>query len=109
MEVKTGELKNNLSRYLKRLAETGEAITILDRNRPVARILPMRGNRGSKKSAWSVERAKMLERASKLGIQLTIPEIQPKPMRDLKFKPEVAPDGRVDIDTVVSMRREKDY
>lgn len=109
MQVKTGELKNNLSRYLKHLAETGEAITILDRNRPVARITPLRGKRGAKSSDWAKSRADLLKKAAKLGISLTIPEIQPKLLRDLPIVPRIAPDGRTDIDTVAQMRREKDY
>jgi prevent-host-death family protein len=76
MKIKTGDLKNNLSRYLKQLAETGEPITILDRNRPVARIMPLRGQRGAKRSAWTKERADLLERAAKLGIKLSLPETE---------------------------------
>lgn len=110
MKVKTGELKNNLSRYLRRLAETGESITILDRNRPIARIMPLRGARGTKKApSWAKERTELLKKAAKLGINLTVPETQPKLLRDLHIVPRVAPDGRTDIDTVVRMRREKDY
>ena len=40
MEVKTGELRNHLSRYLKRVRQTGNSITVMDRNRPVAEIKP---------------------------------------------------------------------
>lgn len=109
MKVKTGELKNNLSRYLKRLAETGESITILDRNRPIARIMPLRGKRGAKRTAWAEERADVLERAAKLGIKLTVPETEPKPLRNISIMPRLAPDGRKDIGTVAEMRKEKDY
>lgn len=40
MEVKTGELRNQLSRYLKRVRQTGAIITVMDRNHPVAEIRP---------------------------------------------------------------------
>lgn len=40
MEVKTGELRNQLSRYLKRVRQTGDSIIVMDRNRPVAEIRP---------------------------------------------------------------------
>jgi len=40
MEVKTGELRNHLSHYLKRVRQTGDTITVMDRNRPVAEIRP---------------------------------------------------------------------
>ena len=109
MKVKTGELKNNLSRYLKQLAETGESITILDRNRPVAKITPLRGQRGAKRSAWTKERAALLERAAKLGIKLSVPETEPKLLRSILIIPKLAPDGRQDVDTVASMHKEKDY
>jgi prevent-host-death family protein len=109
MDVKTGELKNNLSRYLKRLAETGEPITILDRDRPVAKITPIRGKRGAPDTAWTKERARLLAKAAKLGIKITLPEQEPRPLREMKLRPQIAPDGRTDRETVAEMRREKDY
>jgi antitoxin (DNA-binding transcriptional repressor) of toxin-antitoxin stability system len=109
MRVKTGDLKNNLSRYLKHLAQTGESITILDRDRPVAKITPIRKRRGVPESAWVMERAKLLARAEKLGIQIAIPESEPRPLKSLGIEPRIAPDGRTDIDSVVEMRKEKDY
>ena len=43
--VKIADLKNNLSKYL-RAAEGGETIEVLDRDRPIARIVPAeRGER----------------------------------------------------------------
>lgn len=109
MRVKTGELKNNLSRYLKQLERTGESITILDRNRPVAKITPIRGKRGAPESSWAKERAKLLDRAAKLGVKIHVSETEPVSFKSLGIKPRLAPDGRADIDTVAAMRREKDY
>jgi antitoxin (DNA-binding transcriptional repressor) of toxin-antitoxin stability system len=109
MDVKTGELKNNLSRYLKRLAETGESITILDRDRPVAKITPIRGKRGTPESTWTKERTRLLAKAAKLGIKITLHEKEPSPLREMKLRPQIAPDGRTDVETVIEMRREKDY
>ena len=109
MEVKTGQLKNNLSRYLKRVAQTGETITIMDRNRPVARLSPIRGKRTKADSEWAKERAAILARAAKFGIKITVPESRPRPLNSLGIEPQVAPDGRTDICTVVEMRKEKDY
>lgn len=40
MEVKTGALRNNLSKYLKRVRQSGNPIVVLDRNVPVAEIRP---------------------------------------------------------------------
>lgn len=109
MDVKTGDLKNNLSRYLKRVAQTGEPITILDRNKPVARLMPIPQSRKRKISTWEKERADMLARAEKLGIKIRISEKEPRPLNSLGITPRVAPDGRTDINSVVEMRREKDY
>jgi len=41
MEVKTGVLKNQLSRYLRHVRETGETVTVLDRDTPVAELRPI--------------------------------------------------------------------
>jgi prevent-host-death family protein len=108
MQVKTSELKNNLSRYLEQFARTGEAITILNRNRPVARITRIRQKRSLPVSAWSKERARLLDRAARLGIKIRISETKPVSFKSLGITPKLAPDGRVDIDTVAAMRREKD-
>ena len=40
MDVKTGNLRNNLSRYLRRVRQTGDTIVVFDRDRPVAEIRP---------------------------------------------------------------------
>ena len=109
MEVKTGDLKNNLSRYLKQVAQTGESLTILDRNRPVAKLTPWRGKKTTRKTAWEKEREKTLAKAAKLGIKITIPEKEPLPLWKNAIDPVIAPDGRTDINSVVEMRRERDY
>jgi antitoxin (DNA-binding transcriptional repressor) of toxin-antitoxin stability system len=109
MQVKIGDLKNNLSRYLKRLERTGEDLTILDRNKPIARITRLRGARGAKGPSWIKERSDLLARASKKGIKLSIPESEPQSMGALGILPTPAPDGKTNIDTVLGMRKEKDY
>ena len=40
MEVGVRELRNNLSRYLERVA-TGEEVVVTDRGRAIARVLPI--------------------------------------------------------------------
>jgi prevent-host-death family protein len=40
MEVSVREMKNNLSKYLKR-AQAGEEVIVTDRGRPVARLGPV--------------------------------------------------------------------
>jgi prevent-host-death family protein len=39
-QAKIADLKNNLSRYLARV-RAGETITVLDRNQPIARLVPI--------------------------------------------------------------------
>src|SRR5437667_7971470 len=39
-QARIAELKNNLSRYVARV-RAGETITVLDRNKPVARLVPI--------------------------------------------------------------------
>jgi prevent-host-death family protein len=109
MQAKTGELRNHLSRYLKRLAETGETLTILDRNRPVARIVPIRSKRRHVDTAWEKEKAGIMARALKLGIKIILPEKRPTPMRDILLPPPSVTVGRSVENAVVQMRREKDY
>ena|SRR3989338_7465064 len=106
MEVKTGVLKNNLSRYLKQVQRTGESITVLDRNRPVARLAPWRGKRNAADSAWAKERETLLAKAARLGIKLRVPEKRPVLFRDI---PIPSPTGNSGVNAVVEMRREKDY
>lgn len=63
MEIKTGELRNHLSRYLNRIKRTGEPIVVLDRNTPVAELRPYAGPASSQpaKDVWS--RRQQLENA----------------------------------------------
>jgi len=42
MKVKTGVLRNHLSKYLKRVRQSGNPIVVLDRNVPIAEIRPYR-------------------------------------------------------------------
>jgi prevent-host-death family protein len=108
MDVKTAELKNRLSHYL-RLAEQGESITVLVRNKPIVKLVPIRTGKQRQSdddAAWQKERAEMLTEAKKLGIKLTIP---PKRPSRVIPHPTPAPDGRTDVNTIVEMRRERDY
>ncbi|MGE9295574.1 MAG: type II toxin-antitoxin system Phd/YefM family antitoxin [Puniceicoccales bacterium] len=55
MEVKTGVLKNQLSRYLRHVRETGETVTVLDRDTPVAELRPVREQQGPRRpSVWDM-------------------------------------------------------
>lgn len=39
--VKIAELKDNLSRYLRAVERVGEVVEVTDRDRPIARIVPV--------------------------------------------------------------------
>ena len=56
--VNIGELKNQLSAYL-RYVRNGEEVVIKDRNRPVARILPFEAQSISEEEAILVASGKM--------------------------------------------------
>ena len=74
MEVKTGELRNQLSRYLNRVRQTGDTIIVLDRNRPVAEIRPYPGDQIDDRSdVWS-RRAQMEVELSGLDEDFELPE-----------------------------------
>lgn len=103
MRVKTAELKNNLSKYLRRVREKGETIIVCDRDEPVATLSPFACD---KDEAWQRRRQELLAMAKKGGYTIRVPEKRPvMPM----FEPTVAPDGRTDINTVEEMRKERDY
>src|SRR5438445_8665449 len=54
-QARIAELKNNLSRYVARV-RAGETITVFDRNRPVARLVPIaQGDRRAALEAGLVE------------------------------------------------------
>ena len=41
MRVKTADLRNNLSRYIREVRENSETIVVCDRDRPVAVLSPV--------------------------------------------------------------------
>lgn len=79
MEVKTGELRNQLSRYLKRVRQTGDSIIVLDRNQPVAEIRPYIEDASSARSdIWS-RRAQLEARMGELDGDFDLPERRTDP------------------------------
>jgi prevent-host-death family protein len=102
MRVKVGELKTHLSKYLREIRETGEPIEVCVREEPVAWLTPARGGRDQ------TERERLAERIRQSGLVWTN-AAHPPPKGRFLPEPVVAPDGRVDIDTVAQMRSEKDW
>jgi prevent-host-death family protein len=65
-KVKIAELKNNLSRYLAYVREGGEVL-VLDRDTPIARLVPFgcagaRTSRAGTKERWAEDRLADMER-----------------------------------------------
>lgn len=83
MEVKTGELRNQLSRYLKRVRQTGDSITVLDRNRPIAEIRPYPDHLQDAGSDVWMRRAKMEAQLGGLDEDIELPERRTVPAKQL--------------------------
>jgi len=101
VKVKTADLKNNLSRYLRRVREMGETIIVCDRDEPVAALTPLTRNDDAE---WTRQRAEALARASTLGLTLEIPLKRPRSACMRPTKPVVARDGRTDVRTIDLVR-----
>lgn len=77
MEVKTGQLRNHLSRYLKRVRQTGTSITVMDRNQPIAEIIPYTEAHAphGRSDAWT-RRAQVELQWGRLDEDVELPERQ---------------------------------
>lgn len=74
MEVKTGKLRNQLSRYLNRVRRTGDTIIVLDRDLPIAEIRPYEADATENRSdVWS-RRAQMEVQLGGLDEDFELPE-----------------------------------
>jgi prevent-host-death family protein len=64
-QAKIANLKNNLSRYLDHVRRGG-SVTVLDRDRPVARLVPLphEGARGASDRLARLERQGLIRRGS---------------------------------------------
>ena len=105
MKVKTAELKNNLSRYLRRVREAGETIVVCDRDKPVAVLGPLPTEELDPKQ--KVELDEMQLRFAEAGLQLRRPTVLMAKLPRVKTIP--APDNRADVVTVEEMRRVRDW
>ena len=109
VKVKIAELKDHLSRYLRQVRDTGEAITIYDRDKPVALISAVANEPAKEDPEWDRHRQELEGKARRLGIELRVPKERPPLMSDVVGEPQPAPDGRTDIVTVDFVRGDKDY
>lgn len=106
MNVKTADLKNNLSRYLRQIRKTGESIVVCDRDEPVATLSPLVRDADGE---WMRYRTEALARAKEIGLKIDIPTQRPAKGCMPSVRPVVAPDGRTDIRTINLVRGGRDY
>ena len=106
MNVKTADLKNNLSRYLRRIRETGETILVCDRERPVATLSPLQRDEDTE---WRRVREEALARAKAAGLEIEMPLQRPPKSAMPRLTPTAAPDGRTDVQTSDLLRQGKPY
>jgi|GEM_PF-626677 antitoxin (DNA-binding transcriptional repressor) of toxin-antitoxin stability system len=111
MNVKTAELKNNLSRYLRRV-RAGKTLTVFDRDTAIAVLSPVPASPDIAPPldrAWQRERLAALARAKKHGVKIDIPLHRPVGPAFPDIKPILAPDGRTDINTIDLVRGGRDW
>ena len=97
MRVKIGELKNNLSRYIHKVNDEGEVIIICDRDNPVACLSPLAL---TPTAEWRAYRELTEARAQSAGVELAVPEALVSMAAFRSVEPQVAADGRVDVETM---------
>ena len=107
--VKIADLKNNLSRHLARVRRGGE-LTVLDRNTPVARIVPFTHDGTAANRAGDRVRAKTAaaDRIEALTRQGVLSPGNPKAVAEwvAGHEPIVRPKGAPSaVDLLIDMRR----
>ena len=108
--VKIADLKNNLSRHLARVRRGGE-ITVLDRDTPVARIVPFThaepgGNRAADRPGGKTG---VTERVAALARHVVLSPGNPRAVAEWveDHQPIVRPAGTASaVDMLLEMRRE---
>lgn len=103
MRVKTADLRNNLSQYLRKVREEEATIVVCDRDRPVAMLSPVADESDLE---WERHKAGMQALAKRTGMPVRVPAKRPV---EPGSGPLAAPDGRTDINTITTMREERDY
>jgi antitoxin (DNA-binding transcriptional repressor) of toxin-antitoxin stability system len=106
VNVKTADLKNNLSRYLTQIRHSGETLIVCDRNEPIATLSPLVRD---KDVEWRRYREQALARAKKAGLTIDIPWRRPTRAAKPRVHPTMAPDGRADVRTIDLVRGGREY
>jgi prevent-host-death family protein len=108
--VKIADLKNNLSRHLARVRRGGE-ITVLDRDTPVARIVPFTHaeTSGNRAAARTGSKSTAAERVAALARQGVLSAGNPRAVAAWveDHQPIARPHGTPSaVDLLIEMRRE---
>ncbi len=107
MQVKTGELKTHLSHYLRHVQETGEEIEVCVREQPVAYLT--RSKEDTMNATHQIERRQLETAFQTVGLTLVKPALNVSGSTRLRPQPQLAGDGRTDVDSTAEMRRLRDY
>lgn len=107
MQVKTGELKTHLSHYLRHVQETGEEIEVCVREQPVAYLT--RSKEDTMNATHQIERRQLETAFQTVGLTLIKPALNVSGSTRLRPQPQLAGDGRTDVDSTAEMRRMRDY
>ena len=111
MQVKISELKNGLSSYLRKV-KSGESVLVLDRNTPVARLVPIesmplsggQAASGSKADRKKLENEALLAKLESKGVIAR--RRGPSPLEVMR---ERESDDEVDLVGAVLEERDEDY
>ncbi len=106
--VNIADLKNNLSRHLARVRKGGE-ITVMDRNTPVARIIPFAPARPAREQAGNREPDATAQRIADLARQGVVSPGEPQTVAEWveTHAPLPLPPGSPSaLDVLLDMRRE---
>ncbi len=100
MKVKVGELKTHLSSYLRKIEEDGEPVEVCVRERTVAYLTPAQE---TSDSCDNTLKKQLLD----AGIEWN--GVGGSSLKNWSIEPEVAGDGRVDLESTDSMRTGRDW
>jgi antitoxin (DNA-binding transcriptional repressor) of toxin-antitoxin stability system len=106
MRVKVGELKTHFSAYLRKIEESGEALEVCVRERPVAYLLPAKPSREHVQGLPNPE----LNFATRLNSNgLKVLGVAVAAGKDALPPPRLAGDNRDNVESVREMREGKEW
>lgn len=104
MKVKIAELKANLSRHVKRVRETGESLEVCVREETVAYLTS--ATKGAPDSAAARETERLREQLRSAGL-VWIAGSDTAIVSPPEVTTSIAGDGRIDVSTVASERKDR--